>query len=539
MAKQPVPPAKKSPPRATASTRPAAKPGARPTPPKPAVRPPSPNGGDKLQRARRDLNARRLALPPGANDPLWKIKCPIIGLTGLVDAGKTIWALSVNPDPETTLIYDFEVGSETYEERGHARVSVADAMEEEVGGEYKPWQLWEWFRKDVFERLDENKFRTVILDPVGELEDALEDWLRHNPGVFHRTRAQYDKMNALLLGDVKKAWKRFLTQLAPKVDSLIFITHMKAKYVHGENSGVMVPEGKSPLERLATLYLQLKRPVRDGSKVRVPDAEVLKSRLAVFRPDPLTGEQQVVPVLPHYMRNCVPGTVRWYMENPHGLSEDDDDVPEERLTDDERLALRQSAAVAEARTEELRAGNLKTQLELEERKAKLRAEAHVAEVDDDDADPELPAAGAAAETAEETAAADPEAGQDDESPAGDDAESGAAEADAEDGDSGGDDSDTPGETGVDADAEDAEEDETKPTASDLDLNESLKEEGFKRGITQATWDNSVKMRGGKNGRADTLSREQIRDFNKKLAHKLNLLDMYDALYGTAAGEETD
>ena len=282
--------------------------------------------------------ATAAAAPPR---PLWpnNQKLEIIGLAGEFASGKTLFALTI--DPKSTLVFDTEKSAGPYEALGFTRVDLAKLTDR------KPIELFEQWWTGI-KKIPVGKYRVGVLDTVSEIESGLADWVEQHPGEFGHTKGQYDKMEGLFWGDVKELWKRILSDLASRFETFVFTAHLRNVWEGGRPTGKRAPKGKETLMELASLYLHLER--RPDEKGRVPDkpsARVLKTRLAYTTIDG-AGDITIKPILPPYLHEATPAAIRKYIEQPadYAKLKKSELLPEERLSDDQRLAIQ--ATVAEA-----------------------------------------------------------------------------------------------------------------------------------------------------------------------------------------------
>lgn len=282
--------------------------------------------------------ATAAAAPPR---PLWpnNQKLEIIGLTGEFASGKTLFGLTIAP--AQTLVFDTEKSCGPYEQLGFTRVDLTKLAN------LKPIELYEKWLAGV-KKIQPGAYRVGMLDTVSEIESGLADWVEQHPGEFGHTKGQYDKMEGLFWGDVKELWKRVLSDLASRFETFVFTAHLRNVWEGGRPTGKRAPKGKETLMELASLYLHLER--KPDEKGRVPDkpsARVLKTRLAYTAIDD-AGDITIKPILPPYLHEATPAAIRRYIEQPADYSKlkKSELLPEERLSDDQRLAMQ--ATVAEA-----------------------------------------------------------------------------------------------------------------------------------------------------------------------------------------------
>lgn len=312
--------------------------------------------------------------PPGATParpPLWPQPIPIIGVTGEYASGKTIFGLAISP--RETLAYDLEKSNESYLSFGFTRLDVPAELLRRYPKGYKPLQTFEWWR-DHMRSISPGQYRVIMVDPASELENGIVEWVRNNPGYFGRTSAQYVKMSGLLWGDVKELWKSLLADLASRCETFVFAVHMGDVWSGDRPTGKRKPKGKSTLMELASLYLHLERkPDAKGNVPAKPAAIVLKSRLAHTRISP-EGDVEVIPALPPRLPVATPAAIRQYLLNPPDYAHlrEEEQAPEQQLSEDDRAAVRLATAEAERDAELLRAERLQRQQDAAVRQAAPR-----------------------------------------------------------------------------------------------------------------------------------------------------------------------
>lgn len=320
--------------------------------------------------------APTLPPPPKKNEPLWKIPCRIIGVTGEVGEGKTWFSMLINPDASTTLQYDLEKSSESYTEYGCDRVDVYDEMARLHPKGYHISALWDWWVNDLRTRLAKKRYRLVITDPTSELEDALEARIRHKPNEYGLTASKVVSFPQLMWAAMKTSWKQaIMSDVASKVECFAFTVHMRQQYDKATKAATKKrePRGKETLMQIANLFLELRRPIIEGKKRGEPAAIVLKSRLAALARR--YGQMMPVPVLPDRIPICTPAHIRWYMANPVGLRNTNEDEKIEAaapMSEDEKLEMESSIANAKAEEARAKADAADKELVLQQRKEAIR-----------------------------------------------------------------------------------------------------------------------------------------------------------------------
>lgn len=281
------------------------------------------------------------------SEPLFKIPIPMIGLTGEIKSGKTLFALSICPGTET-LVYDTETSSVSYQ-TGHDRIDLTQQMRGK-----KPMEFFQWWL-DHTRKLPTGKYRVIVIDTVSEIESGLVEYVDKNPQQFGYSAAQFAKADALKWGAVKDFWKSVLSELASKCEVIVFTSHMRDEFKGGRPTDKRIPKGKETLMELASLYLELDRsPDKKGTEPREPSAVVKKSRLAKL--EIVAGELKATPILPARMPVATPAAIRWYIDNPYNpeKAKAGERVEEKVLNDAQVAAMKLALAEAERDTEALR-----------------------------------------------------------------------------------------------------------------------------------------------------------------------------------------
>jgi hypothetical protein len=269
--------------------------------------------------------------------PLWgKIKIPVLGLTGEFESGKTLFALSVDPnvfatDAEPmTLLWDTEGSASSYvDSLNFVHRDLAETMRAKFPKGYKPIDLFETWYVEA-RNVEIGKYRVLGLDVVSEIEEGLVDWVRANPEEFGHTKGQYAKMSGLVWGDVKSLWKRILTDIAARCETFVFTAHTRSVW-RGDKPvpGKRQPKGKETLMELASLYLWLDRTPEPG-KPKAP--------------------RKFYPILPPRLPEATPDAIRAYIESPpdYAKLKKGEQATDETLTPAEELAIRAEIAENEA-----------------------------------------------------------------------------------------------------------------------------------------------------------------------------------------------
>ena len=340
----------------------------------------------------RKRKAVEYKLPPGK---LWpntpsgaEMAIEVFGATGPYESGKTLLGLSIAPGahPEghefagkpRTLCLDFEKSSGTYGGTGCKRIDVPGEMlklftDDQTGKvrEYKPLDIFEWFLR-LIDRLPPGRFDVVMADPITDIEGGLVSYVKKNCKQFGLTENQIAKAGGLLWGAVKDYWKQVLLRLSTKCQTFYFTTHLRSVW-DGDRPvrGKKEPKGKDTLMELSSLYLWLERKPDDkGDVLAVPSARCAepygKSRLAdaVMTDD---GRLDITRLIPPRLPEATVEAIREYIAQPPDRQKlrEDERVVEDCLSDDDKLRMKESTALAEATAQEGRLAVLTRQAEIQ------------------------------------------------------------------------------------------------------------------------------------------------------------------------------
>lgn len=282
---------------------------------------------------------------------LWPQPIEIIGITGEISSGKTLFLVSIAPGTATK-VYDLEKSSSSFTNIGFDRTDVPEEMLKRFPKGYKPIDTFEWWLSDV-RSIPKGKYKVIGIDPASEIESGLVDYVSKHPGEFGHTAGQYQSMSGLMWGDVKEYWKSILSDIAARCETLVFTVHMGQVFAGNKPvPGKRKPKGKDTLLELASLYLQLERkPDEKGNVPDAPSARVIKSRLA--NTHVVDGNVVIIPSLPPRLPRATPAAIRAYMAKPPDYAKlaKDERAPEERVSQDELAQMRLATAEAERDTE--------------------------------------------------------------------------------------------------------------------------------------------------------------------------------------------
>lgn len=296
------------------------------------------------------------ATAPAVESPpkLWRQPIPVLGLTGEYASGKSLFACTICPGPQT-LVFDTELSTLTYKDSlGFTHRNLCEIMRD-----MKPVDKFlKW--AEMVRQEPAGKYRVIVLDVVSEIEIGLVDWVRRNPAEFGYTASQFSQSAAIMWGCVKDHWKSVLSDLAVRCETFVFISHMRDVFVGGRPTGKREPKGKDTLAEMATLYLMMERPVdKKGNKQQVPSAVVLKDRLVSMR-TLASGEIEMCPTLPPRLPKATPVAIREYMAAPPDYSKlkAGERAEEHQPTEMELQQAKLATAEAERDAESLRSARM-------------------------------------------------------------------------------------------------------------------------------------------------------------------------------------
>ena len=169
----------------------------------------------------------------------------VIGVSGEYEAGKSLFALSI--DPKRTRYDDFEKSGGTYSGLNIAtRVDWPTKLLKMHPNGYKPLDAFVAWRDEI-RATEPGQYSVIAADPISDIEQGLCDYVMANPEEFGRTLAQYQKSGGIYWGDVKAYWKRVLSDLAARCDTFVFTSHMRAVWKGSTPTGRREPKGKDTL----------------------------------------------------------------------------------------------------------------------------------------------------------------------------------------------------------------------------------------------------------------------------------------------------
>lgn len=306
---------------------------------------------------------------------LWGgMRIPICMVSGPVNSGKTLFALTIDPNCRrpaaevnaTTIVWDQEGSADSYEgglnfihkdTRAAVAAGVHNRVLPVVASDPRWLQLLKgkadcndspaasMFRAWYLSLIDiqPGVFAVGVCDTFTPLQDGMVDWLRRHPEAFGRTVAEYTKASSMFLWPDVKAMLSHILAVDCRLRFATFVmnVHLKNEWAAGAKTGKQVAEGLDVLEKLATVHLELDRSpkVKGKDAPRVPSAIVKKERLVRFG---ATCDDDK-PVLPPRIELCTPDQIRKYIVSPPDFAKLDaaERLPDQSLSDDAKLLIQQ------------------------------------------------------------------------------------------------------------------------------------------------------------------------------------------------------
>lgn len=274
------------------------------------------------------------------------VKIDVIGLTGPIWSGKTLFGLLI--DPEHTLYDDFEKSGSAYEGIGVERNDVPSILLEEYPKGYNSKQVFEWWLKRV-RAIPPGKYSVYMADPFSDIEDGLVEWVKSRYAEWgFSSAAKFAALEGIFWNRVKSELKKILVDLSSRVQTFVFTSHLKQVWRNGKPTDKLIPKGKKTLMELATLYVYLERSAdKEGNVPEIPSGVIIKARLSnILKKD---GKILIQSMLPPRLPRATPDDIRQYILNPPDYSKlkVDEKVPERILSNDERLELEKETAEAQ------------------------------------------------------------------------------------------------------------------------------------------------------------------------------------------------
>ena len=298
-------------------------------------------------------------------------RIPIIVLSGEVNSGKTLFALTADPATRTknqlprTRVWDQEGSAESYVSALNfqwrdTREAVMQGVHRKTMQASADDPRW---RKILLEKADVNdspsaslfrawyldllsvergQFSVGVCDTFTPLQDGLVEWLKLHPEAFGRTVLQYERASSMFLWPDVKAMLSYIlaTDCRLRFETFILTVHLKNEWSSGSKTGQRIAEGLDTLDKLATLHLRLDRSPKAKNKEapRVPSAIVVKERLVSFGATSADDR----PILPPRLPEATPDAIRTYIAAggaDFGNLEPGERLPDNSMTGDQLKLL--------------------------------------------------------------------------------------------------------------------------------------------------------------------------------------------------------
>ena len=281
-----------------------------------------------------------------------------IGCTGGFGDGKSLFVDRI--DTRNTFKIDLEASSDTFNLPFKKYVCLYDEVKTvNSSGIPTALECFLWF-DDMLEKVKPGEYTVVAVDPINEIQSGCYDWVYSNPGKFGRTQGQYDKMTAMVWGDVKTYLDMRIGMLTNKIETFAYTVHMGQVWKDGKPvEGKMKAKGSDVFRKMADVFFVLSRPVdpKTGVQPEKPIGIIAppigKCRLVHANPDDCDDAQ---PILPPVVKNLTANAIRRYILKPPNYKELDpaQRVPHYELTDDDKLQMQLRIAEAQEESERLR-----------------------------------------------------------------------------------------------------------------------------------------------------------------------------------------
>jgi hypothetical protein len=270
----------------------------------------------------------------------------IICLTGDFGAGKTSWAVNLDPvlkgkGESRTLVFDMENSSEALANNYELdRVDVPEATKEKYGDSWTVGQLYQNWWKMADEMTKAKEYSVLIIDDFAPLQEGAFAVATGNDTMMKWANTKNDLESKLRL-------------LSTRVQTVVIISHLRNKK---DNSKEKEMKGVDTLKKMASLVLYLHRDPSKMIKIKgvemqscpkypYPSGIVLKSRLEkVVDEKDEYGDYKRAPLIPDRIPVCTPGAIRKYMLNPAVEFTAEEGMPDEipglvePTTEDERTS---------------------------------------------------------------------------------------------------------------------------------------------------------------------------------------------------------
>ncbi len=288
-------------------------------------------------------------------------RIPIIVTTGELSAGKTLFALTLDPyvrndgQPAPTKVWDFEGSAEPYQ--GGLNFEWVDSSANVK--DYAVKAVFEWWQEQLL-AVPKNRYRVLVVDTMDDILKGSVEWVRERPKMFGCTPNEFEKASSMFLWPaVKSYWKKVIfVEARKRCETLVMNFHLKNEWKDKRPTGRRIPEGYDVMFKLATLYLRLDRTPKAKTKraPTVPRGIVIKERLVMFG---ATADDDR-PILPPQLPKATGDQIRKYIIKPPNYDNlsVDERHPDESMSDDDRLIIKAGIAEAQATTATAQLGHV-------------------------------------------------------------------------------------------------------------------------------------------------------------------------------------
>lgn len=276
---------------------------------------------------------------------------PIIWVIGDKETGKSTFIATVDPvrpgAPSRTLVTDLEMSQETLKTQAPIdTVDIRAMTRERVGKDYTHKDLFVTWRDFVL-NIEPGKYTVLGVDPVSDLHTGCFAWVADNASVFGKTPQRYagEMGTKAQWGDAALYWKQLCLELAQRVETIVFVSHIKDQYNNNVKTGKKEARG-GDFKEIATLVLWLDK-TADGKRW----AMVEKTRLSWWdwgkpeegRKRPILRDLLPKRLEPQYPGQSYPELIDSYMAAPSAdygdLNVVTHDPTKTEMSDEEKLRI--------------------------------------------------------------------------------------------------------------------------------------------------------------------------------------------------------
>ena len=283
-----------------------------------------------------------------------KTKNPITGLvhvTGDLDTGKTLFALSCGAQPERIAFFDDDIkGRNTVtqlKKQGFNFGLYVDLVDE-----FKDKREVQIHERglELINNISEGEYDCVVWDTWTRFESSFYAVVKKNPNRFREFYAPMGKIAAGEMWQASFAYEaQVIDSLLAKVPLVILTTHLKDDYINDKKTGKQIPDGKKTLNQKSNFRVWL-RHNPDGPQ---PIGLVLKRPVKL---EVTTHGIEPINILPRKVKPCTWERIIQFWNKPVGnRALTDEEKPDEfelsildgTLTRDQKNILRLAVLEAE------------------------------------------------------------------------------------------------------------------------------------------------------------------------------------------------